>query len=1422
MSSRPQLPPKPYPEYGTDDGSYTRYGSSRDQAYSNNNYVADAQAHQYQYYQQPPPQSYDDDLQHHRSFSNASYQSSSHTYRQPPPIATPSGHGYSAQPNVASGSGQNTSHYWTQGTVATESPARYAAEGRPDTFPDASHSQPTEPPPLPPQNSIWHQQAEIGTASRDRRLTTFDNEGTPPPQSQEARDSGNFGAYIDSAWTPSDRPISSATGIISLYGGSRRGSDSSIDDELPEYVTNRRASRPLPQPPAAPLSPPAASTSTSGAASPTPHHAAPRRGPQDGLALPPFRVEDAHSRDPSPMPYSNPLTPPGVRQEGPSYFNARLQGRPSQDQLGPGTFSEVGGESPLWSPTATSFSSGEESQSTRPTPPMSEFGVAHRPQKSLGALSAFSNDSWASSSEGGNSFNRSAHTSYAADAYGAPSVPRLRVDSSASIRRQRAPLPPLPPINPQEQQHAEGSGQGRHPAQADSLSVTPSFVPQSEDDELNTPVQTTPTSQLPASFQSLSIGQGSTQPQTASQSGWRSSADSHTQSISAHSESSLDEVGPLNFRIANSTKSHRNDQRRSRQTVRQSERMSRVAHVNFAMLSHLAMLLKDAVPRQPQVKGSVSYPSSFTGKDVVSTIQSLLPLELVRPAAGVNAAMAEDSDEQAKIRKLCLYIARSLKGQLFFHEVDWGDSELVDGVEQVYMFLRDSLASQSSEGGSSKSFGNGGYLGDKEQSDDDSSLDVSLAYDEDERKRDHPVSAADLEELPTGVFVPLTSCYSPLCGQLSSTTSTGCYSPSCPRAQKSSLRRGLTLIGSAAASEMAPDVSTMPGAAGGVAHKAWAELVPKEVLESLPKREITRQNAILEHIQKEEDFLADLELLENLFIKGLEKPSATGDPPPIPIGPERDEFIREVFANHRELVWHVRNFVERLHVRQREESPIIKSIGDLFLDAALEWQSAFISYVANYPIAKSRIVQEQAINPRFRQFVESCRRDPACRRLGLDNFIHRALPHLQRHPLLLQTIIDKTEESNPDRESCIRAKEIIVDQCKTADTDIQAAQIKAKIRGFAYNLQTKRNKALVDMDLLNPERQLVHEGRLYRKPDFTDLEWTELQGILFDNYFAVTKLKTRQEGDSSSTSVWILAKRPIPVEMLDVSGFTEPAVTYSIGLNALHLRSDRESRDLWPFTVHHIGGKMEPLTLYATSKQRRNEWRAKLEEAKGLRLAVVEANKAFETVSLCDSVFALAGMSSVDADRLPPGADGSLFHGRITCAVPFSMADNRKLVALGCADGVWIGLRNDPSSFRKVLHLKMVTQCAVLEEFGIFVVLADKVLISYSLEALVPSSTGGATQPRPPQKLSGNRGVLFFGVGVLKERTLLVYMKKKANESVFKALEPVVNQGASTNGKSGGGLFNKIKNDMSKNADVFRMFKVSTCPATNNPSDERR
>ncbi|EPQ31558.1 uncharacterized protein PFL1_00891 [Pseudozyma flocculosa PF-1] len=808
--------------------------------------------------------------------------------------------------------------------------------------------------------------------------------------------------------------------------------------------------------------------------------------------------------------------------------------------------------------------------------------------------------------------------------------------------------------------------------------------------------------------------------------------------------------------------------------------------VDLSLLSNLAVLLRAAVPRGTQIKGSIDYPHSFTGKDVVTTLQDLVPPQMAATAAG-----EPDKPSATQHRRIALLLAKSLKSQLFFHEVDWGENELRDGVEEVYTFLEDSLAGPAGGGAG----GGAGFDGDEPWSaglGPHKKLDLSLGFpdldggrdekgggDMDKKKRLTATSTRlGLEELPTGVFVPLTRCYSALCGKPGISPAYACFSPSCPNASVSRLNRV-----SSTSSSADDGGNRGAGAQQGVDQtqkKAWAELVPPDLLKSIPAAEVARQNAILETIQKEEEFLCDLEILDSLFVKGLQKPSAAGDPPPLPIGPERDAFIAEVFGNHLELTAHIRQLVERLHVRQREENPIVQTIGDIFLGAALDWGDAYVQYLVHYPLAISRVKREMAINPRFKAFVETCRRNPIAHKHPLENFLFRPPARLQRYHLHLESILKKTEEGNADRDSLQNAIEIINDQCKTAQAGVEATEVKVKIREYAYNLAAKRNKSAIDMDLLNPERQLIHQGKVLRKPDAFDFDWTELLAVLFDNYFVVTKQKRKDETeDAAAASRFVLAKRPIPVEMLELSGFADASISRSIGLSNFHISREREAGNFWPFTVSHLGSKVEPLTLFAPSKEARQEWKAKLDEAIGLRAAIQEANKVFEPFTLSDDVFALPAMSSIEPDRPVAGADPGAFHGRVTCAV---------------------------------LHLKLVTQCAVLETFGIFVVLADKVLISYSLEALVPSATSNTAGLRPPQKLSGNRDVLFFNIGVLKDRTLLVYMKKKANESVFRALEPVLNAPRANEGKGPGGFFGKFGKD-SKSSDWFRIYKTFFIPS---------
>lgn len=84
----------------------------------------------------------------------------------------------------------------------------------------------------------------------------------------------------------------------------------------------------------------------------------------------------------------------------------------------------------------------------------------------------------------------------------------------------------------------------------------------------------------------------------------------------------------------------------------------------------------------------------------------------------------------------------------------------------------------------------------------------------------------------------------------------------------------------------------------------------------------------------------------------------------------------------------------------------------------------------------------------------------------------------------------------------------------------------------------------------------------------------------------------------------------------------------------------------------------------------------------------------------------------------------------------------------------------------------------MLEDFGIFLVLADKVFLlfiplyhvhnsarqslwAYHIEALVPSGPPRPNLARTPQKLNNHKDVQFFSVGTMNGRTLLIYMKRR-------------------------------------------------------------
>jgi hypothetical protein len=103
-----------------------------------------------------------------------------------------------------------------------------------------------------------------------------------------------------------------------------------------------------------------------------------------------------------------------------------------------------------------------------------------------------------------------------------------------------------------------------------------------------------------------------------------------------------------------------------------------------------------------------------------------------------------------------------------------------------------------------------------------------------------------------------------------------------------------------------------------------------------------------------------------------------------------------------------------------------------------------------------------------------------------------------------------------------------------------------------------------------------------------------------------------------------------------------------------------------------------------------------------------------------------------------------------------------------------------------------VTQIAVLEEFSLCLIIAEKSLISYHLDMIVPVSNfpgpHADSARKAPQKLSGARDVAFFATARMKDRTLVFYKKKESLTTVFKVLEPVFQKSTEKKSRLFGGL----------------------------------
>ncbi|CAO3623280.1 unnamed protein product [Cunninghamella blakesleeana] len=640
-----------------------------------------------------------------------------------------------------------------------------------------------------------------------------------------------------------------------------------------------------------------------------------------------------------------------------------------------------------------------------------------------------------------------------------------------------------------------------------------------------------------------------------------------------------------------------------------------------------------------------------------------------------------------------------------------------------------------------------------------------IAYSEKSARRNtlyesnHEVYLLVDEGIPQGVYTPLTRCYTNYClpGQ------GGCYAPCCPNKPKADKlkKNGLERRGSFTSSVASSHDTTTS--------RAWSATVSKEVLQNTPPKEIGRQEGIHELIYTEEDYVRDLNLLDELFAKSLREAQC------IDLD-RRETFCNDIFNNYLELLDIHRDLYHDLRDYQSvcqasNTSGFVDTVGGIFLHHLSRFRNAYVRYGPHVVLAEYAIKKEMVNNILFQNFVHEREKQPETRKLPFRHFIILPVTRLQRYPLLIGAILKKTPEDHPDFKPLTECSELLKQIASAMDEG--TAVTKNILRVYEINDRIRYKPGeLHDLQLLHPGRKLIHEGPLIKKSHIVVEPSTEIYLFLFDHMLLMTHRKRipgatgNQHGNTEDEHEYIISKRPIPLQLLHLEEATEGfslglrcmSTTYSSTLTSFTgLPVQFNNGGNFPLYFHHLGRLGGVRELYAESAQVRMLWKEKIVNTKAALEEQDLSRRVFEIRSLSDTTFRGSG-------------GGSISYGKVTCSVQFEGSNGIRMIAVGTVGGVWMGIEGDTNSIRQVLSIPDVNQMAILPGPHILMVLSDKTLFAYALDPLDPT-TNRQYKEKPSQKVAQH--ISYFNAGLCKGRPVVIAMKKRGLDSIFKAYEPI-------------------------------------------------
>ncbi|XP_067838821.1 rho guanine nucleotide exchange factor 28 isoform X1 [Heptranchias perlo] len=293
--------------------------------------------------------------------------------------------------------------------------------------------------------------------------------------------------------------------------------------------------------------------------------------------------------------------------------------------------------------------------------------------------------------------------------------------------------------------------------------------------------------------------------------------------------------------------------------------------------------------------------------------------------------------------------------------------------------------------------------------------------------------------------------------------------------------------------------------------ESWSLAVDHAFSSKQQKDLIKRQDVIYELMQTEMHHIQTLEIMSEIFRKGMKEELQLDHNIVDKIFPSLDELL-EI---HKHFFFCLKERRRESFVEDSERNFFINRIGDILLqqftdENANKMKKTYGDFCSHHNEAVSFFKELQQQNKKFQNFIRQQSNNLLVRRLGVPECILLVTQRITKYPVLLERILQYTKEGTEENEVVTKSLSLIKDIIAAVDAKVNKYEKEQKLLDILNKFENKTYAKLKNgrtfrkQDLVSRERELLHEGSMYwktatgRLKDITALLLTDVLLFLQD------------------------------------------------------------------------------------------------------------------------------------------------------------------------------------------------------------------------------------------------------------------------------------------------------------------------------------